>query len=226
MTTAGVGAYILLICYHWQEGSLPVEEKRLARIAKMSQRNFRGVWPTIEPCLTEVELDGGRRYIQKRVSAERDYAVAQAAKNRINGAKGGRPKNPLGYRSIEDRIQSSEVEKKKKIPLKPPAGGEPSGLSEEARVCSWKAVLPVEYQTPGILDAFAEWQVVRQRKGCSNSRRAKFAQVKKLAELAREDVLKAEEIVLHTAACGWKSIFPPKEPETNGHDFKNPFLEG
>lgn len=35
------GAYLLLMFHYWEEGSLPQEDKRLARIAKMTDREWK-----------------------------------------------------------------------------------------------------------------------------------------------------------------------------------------
>lgn len=41
------GAYLLLIMHYWQVGSLPPDDKKLARLARLSDREWRKVKPTI-----------------------------------------------------------------------------------------------------------------------------------------------------------------------------------
>lgn len=47
LTTAEHGAYLLLIMHYWANGSLPPDDRKLARIARMSDREWKGSRETI-----------------------------------------------------------------------------------------------------------------------------------------------------------------------------------
>ena len=204
MTTAGVGAYVLLICFHWQEGSLPVDEKRLARIAKMSLRNFRAVWPSIEPCLTEVDLDGCRRYIQKRVSAEHNSAVSQSETNSINGTKGADirwGKNGKRYsEAIASQIPDTRSQKPaKKTPPTPRKRGGRSGRKGDL------SKPPAELQTPEFLEAWEAWgQHLKDRGNKKRSPGAVSGQLKKLDRMGEQRAIAA---LNHSIAGNYTGIF-------------------
>jgi len=95
MTPIQEHAYFRLILYCWQEGQIPSEVGRLARLCKQTPEAMAQIWSAIKdrfrPC------EGG--YTHKRVEAERAYALRMAALHRENGRKGaetryGRKREP------------------------------------------------------------------------------------------------------------------------------------
>lgn len=79
------GIYLLLIMHYWQTGSLPDDERQLARIACATPAEFRGVRATIEAFFLpgwkhkriEQELDKARKISAKRsFAAEQKHALA------------------------------------------------------------------------------------------------------------------------------------------------------
>ena len=79
------GIYMLLIMHYWQTGSLPDDEKQLARIACATPTEFRGARPIIEKFFlpgwkhkrVEFELEKARTISSKRsVAAGEKHALA------------------------------------------------------------------------------------------------------------------------------------------------------
>ena len=82
------GAYLLLIMHYWQNGSLPhSDEAQLARIARMTPKEWSGSRATLAAMFGE---DWGH----KRIDQELAKAESFLERQRGNGRKGGRPKNP------------------------------------------------------------------------------------------------------------------------------------
>lgn len=79
------GAYLLLIMEYWQRGSLPEDDVQLARIACMSDREWKKARPIIEPLF----LPGWRH---KRIDDELCKADAKHERRAEAGKRGGNAK--------------------------------------------------------------------------------------------------------------------------------------
>jgi uncharacterized protein YdaU (DUF1376 family) len=78
MSATEVGAYVLLLCACWLDGSIPSDTARLARIARMKEAQFARVWSHL---LKECFAERGDRFINTRLESERkkqtDYRKKQ-----------------------------------------------------------------------------------------------------------------------------------------------------
>lgn len=72
MSPAERGIYISLLCHSWQEGPLPDDVARLARVSGASLGEMREAWPSVRPCF-EVDDDG--RLYHPRLEKEREAAL-------------------------------------------------------------------------------------------------------------------------------------------------------
>ncbi|HJR06631.1 MAG TPA: DUF1376 domain-containing protein [Pyrinomonadaceae bacterium] len=82
MTLEEFGAYWTLMSYIWLEGSLPLDEKNLARILRVTPDEFRALWPALEK-LFRVKGD-------KITSPELDEQRLKQSEWRTKSAEGGR----------------------------------------------------------------------------------------------------------------------------------------
>jgi uncharacterized protein YdaU (DUF1376 family) len=85
MTPAEFGSYILLKMHYWRFGSLPTDDERLARIAKVAPDQWRDIMPSIGPLFE----DGWR---DPKLEAQRDEAEEKHLARVEAGKKGGRPR--------------------------------------------------------------------------------------------------------------------------------------
>lgn len=86
LTTAEHGAYLLVLMAMWRSGgSLPNDETRLARLAKLPVNRWRAMAPTI----LEFMAVEGDVITQKRLVSELKIANEKREKNRLNGRFGG-----------------------------------------------------------------------------------------------------------------------------------------
>lgn len=85
MTLAELGVYTILLFTCWLEQSLPTDLPTLARICKVSPKQFSKLWPAVKPCF--IVKNG--RLIQKRLELERQKQEAFRETKAAAGSKGG-----------------------------------------------------------------------------------------------------------------------------------------
>ncbi len=86
LDAAESGAYLHLIMHYWQHGGLPVQDRRLAHIARMTSAQ----WERARPTILEFFHDGWRH---ERVERELREASVKYERRVEAGRKGGNAKN-------------------------------------------------------------------------------------------------------------------------------------
>lgn len=81
------GAYITLLCHCWNDGSLPNEPERLARLCGVPVTMFRRLWPAIAPCF-RLHPEEAERLVHPRLEKERAKQITYAAGQRESGKRG------------------------------------------------------------------------------------------------------------------------------------------
>ena len=87
MTLAERGAYVHLLCLNWQEGRLPKDPKKLARLLDCSLTEFRQIWKGIRH---QFEEDSQGRIYNRQVEAIKRQHLERRRKLALAGTKGGR----------------------------------------------------------------------------------------------------------------------------------------
>jgi uncharacterized protein YdaU (DUF1376 family) len=83
LSTIQHGAYLLLILHYWRTGGLPEDDAKLARIAKLSVKNWTEfIKPDLEPLFRA-------NWRHKRIDEELEKYEIIRAKRAIAGRKGG-----------------------------------------------------------------------------------------------------------------------------------------
>lgn len=80
LSSAENGAYLLLIMHYWQNGGLPGEDRRLARIARMSPTE----WEDSRDVLAELFEEG---WVHKRIEAELKVAAEISGQARAKAVR-------------------------------------------------------------------------------------------------------------------------------------------
>lgn len=122
------GAYLLLIMEYWQTGSLPDDDRQLARIATMTDREWKAARPIIETL-----FQPGWKH--KRIDAELTKASAMSVKRSAAGKAGasvryGKRMAEVGIERgnrIANALQSDSIVR---VGLQPHSGSTSLGLSE------------------------------------------------------------------------------------------------
>jgi uncharacterized protein YdaU (DUF1376 family) len=78
------GAYITLLCFCWNDGSLPTEVSRLATMCCAPLKVFAAVWPAVRACFRE--RDG--RYVHPRLDKERQKQAEHRQRQSEKGSRG------------------------------------------------------------------------------------------------------------------------------------------
>ena len=99
MSLESKGAFIELLCYQWEEGSIPDSPKMLARILGISLKKFAPIWSELSnkfPAGKEIiEVDplpmGIGQLKNPKLEELRILAQEKCANNARAGSKGGRP---------------------------------------------------------------------------------------------------------------------------------------
>lgn len=138
LSAAEHGAYMLLIMHYWQNGSLPQEERRIARICRLNDAE----WENSREVLSDL-FDGGWRH--KRIEAELERASdisnkrKAAAQHRYDTSNANAPANA----ELLQTQSPSQLQKKEEKP-------KPSVLSKKASRLSADWDLPVEWRDEAI----------------------------------------------------------------------------
>ena len=136
LDAAHSGAYLHLIMHYWQKGGLPIEDKFLARIARMTERQWASAKPAIKAFFRE---DWTHERIENEIARAEKKAEARA----LSGSRGGMSK-ALNYKK-PDVPKANDLPKHKSS--EPPSEPLPSssrlGLDREANASQketrWRA---------------------------------------------------------------------------------------
>lgn len=91
LSTEQHGAYLLLIMDYWTNGPLPDDDTSLAQVTRLQP----AIWKKHRPALSRLFHIADGEWHHKRINEELEKASQFIAKQKANGAKGGRPKkNP------------------------------------------------------------------------------------------------------------------------------------
>jgi len=108
MPLAARGAYIDLLCYQWEEESIPDDQGEIALMLGVSAKEIAAIWKHIERAFPLCE-DGVRR--NQRVSRDRDLAHAFCERQKANGSRGGRPPKTQNNPPVNSGITQTEPKK-------------------------------------------------------------------------------------------------------------------
>ncbi len=91
LTAAGEGCFARLLVLQWKAITLPADPKQLQRLTKASEKEWKRIWPELEPLFPITEDGIGRRNPEQyALYQERVTFIEQKRKA---GKLGGRPKN-------------------------------------------------------------------------------------------------------------------------------------
>lgn len=164
-----IGAYVLLLCLDWGEVGFAFDEKRLARVCRVSVARFRVIWSHLKDKFPPRD---GRHY-NPRLERERQKQAewkaksaaggrASAESKRANGGKGGArvvepPHEPSGQPNANIPFPSPTPEllnystppaAAAEPPAEPPVGGAVNWPADVAH--RWSALVgPIDYGIVG-----------------------------------------------------------------------------
>jgi uncharacterized protein YdaU (DUF1376 family) len=108
LSTVEHGAYLLLIMHYWQSGGLPAEDRKLARIARLNEREWTGIRETIAEFFDD-------NWQHSRIESELAKAEDKISKRSAAGKAGAavRHKQTLSKRKTNASQPQPQSEDKK-----------------------------------------------------------------------------------------------------------------
>lgn len=111
LSTVEHGAYILLIMHYWQNEGLPIEDEKLARIVRLTLKEWRKIRATIADffdknwCHDRIdrEIVFAVKTISKRSTAGKAAAIAKATKRATKANQSITIEQPIVIESFNDR---------------------------------------------------------------------------------------------------------------------------
>lgn len=141
LTTEEVGAYILLMCHCWDNGSVPPDVNTLARIARLSPSRMRRTWDVL---VTKFTATGDGRYTQPRLERERqkqaDYRRKQSDKGKASANRRATDRQPDGNRG--STAVQPEPQPEPNSPISNLQSASPDSRQRKTRAgefCAWYA---------------------------------------------------------------------------------------
>lgn len=118
LSTEQHGAYLLLIMDYWTNGPLPDDDTSLAQITRMQPT----AWKKSRAAIARLFQIADGEWRHKRIDEELEKATQFLAKQKANGAKGGRPKKtqtkPMGFSGLQ---KTGVIEEPKHNPNESPS---------------------------------------------------------------------------------------------------------
>lgn len=87
MTLEEEGAYIRLLAYNWQDGFIPADIKKLARLCKVSPRKMESIWEALQECFQSV-TDDPTKLVNLRLETVRYEKKEYHLNQSLSGKKG------------------------------------------------------------------------------------------------------------------------------------------
>tara|TARA_Y100000401_G_C8326015_1_gene228355 strand:+ start:9709 stop:10398 length:690 start_codon:yes stop_codon:yes gene_type:complete len=202
MTNEEVGIFLRLLLVQWTKNI--VAKERLIRIIDMD-------WEHVPPIVKEKFDDRGDYLINKRLL---EYSIERRAfieKQRSNGQKGGRPKNPKVNPNKSSSLKNEERREKKEVK---------------------EVVYP--YNDADFIASWKNWKEYKKLEFKFNYKSLQSEQAA-LTQLGNnsKDKQEAMYMMINAMAKGWKGIYKVKENEKNNKtkarysdSFKREIIEG
>jgi uncharacterized protein YdaU (DUF1376 family) len=192
-----VGLYVRCLCIQWTQGGLPGDVRTIAKGLGMDFEEFERAWVEVASKFDLCE-DGALRNSrlervrsrQQQVSSKRSNAGKAGALAKANAKANGQAKN-----------EQRKVKEKEKVEVEVGQGKEREGAK----------VIPLPFTSKEFCEAFAEFDVMRQKKGKPMTDRAR--------KLILGDLLKwgepaAIRSLNASTRAGWTDVYPPKDGPT------------
>jgi len=176
-----VGAYMRLLCFQWQEGSLPNDAKLLARLAQADER-------TISAILHKFSESSDGKLRNRKMEDVRKSLNAYKKTRSENGKRGGRPKKHVVSVCLAQKKHSESLPS----PIPSPS---PIPLIEVA-------ALP--FNSPEFESAWKDWKAARIE---SKKPLKPTTEKVKLSQLAKMGEQRAIAALIHST--GYQGIFEP-----------------
>lgn len=157
MSNEALGAYIRLLAHQWIEGSIPNDDKKLAKLSNCGRR-----WGHIRVTVTRLfSINEGNRLMNPRLKQEYDNAIEKSNIARENANKRWvKPDAPASVpHALGNAIQSQSHKKKEKERALSISDGEKEKQNQEENRAAKKILGPsAGFKTPAEILGRTEWK--------------------------------------------------------------------
>ena len=221
MSQEDVGAYIRLLCYQWNRGSIPVEPEKQQRLAGGS---------VSVDVLAKFRLQPDGRLVNERLERERQrndrFREFQAEKGRKSAeARKNQPKPNHGSTAVQPDTQPNgqpDTQPKSNLPSPSPSPDKDKAqsapplsliLEDQAHPfhLAFGIVLPENLQTLPCLEAVRTWLQYKKERRKAYKPIGLSATLTKWSREFTSATLPAA--IEHSIASGWEGVFPPNQPQ-------------
>ena len=196
------GAYMRLLCYQWEHGSIPVQTDARMRVCGiLDSKAWDRVWHSIQCRFDVVDERGTLR--QNRLHEDREKAIATWQARKEGGKKGGRPPENASKSNKDKKPQGSS----QKTLLEEGRGKKEERGWKKEEVDDW--VFPDYWECPELreaLDSFAEMRFAINKKIKSKKHTSRI--FRKFDDV--EHLIYAIELC---TANQWQGLKPDYRPE-------------
>lgn len=198
MTLEQQGAFERLLCYQWQQGSIPADKVLLAKLLGVDSSAIAELWQgTLALAYSYMPNDDTRLY-NKRLEEHRTAMEKRNRERKESGYKGAvahwGKKNIKNGRAIAELKHSVSVSVSSLTTPLPPKGG--------------SGEIPTELKDPAFERTFEEWKVFRSAK--KGVKAWDIFWQKQLLWLKPFGAVAACEILNQSMRNGWTGLFPLK----------------
>jgi uncharacterized protein YdaU (DUF1376 family) len=88
MNLDAVGAYIILLCHQWNEGSIPADTSLLSRICRTTVERMEEIWPQLAVKFRHLRRDTTTRLVNEKLEIVRQEKLRYSSKQAISGEHG------------------------------------------------------------------------------------------------------------------------------------------
>jgi uncharacterized protein YdaU (DUF1376 family) len=209
------GAYILLLCYQWDNGFVPSDEKSIKKIAKISRKK-------LEKVLKKFTLTSDSFYINSKVEEVRDKSLEKSIK----------ASDSANSRWVKERLKDDanalRTQSERTANAMPPIQSNPihtntnvldkEGVTPPSPTPEKKNKVVFDYSGYGLYtEIMQKWvPILKKRLGArfSTQEQADY-QFENLKDLSGGDLIYAAEIVKHSDLSGYKGLYLPKNGKQN-----------
>ena len=117
MSLAARGLYMDLLCFQWEDGWIPDDARAIARMTGATPEEIDAEWLTVR---AQFDVFEPGKLRQSRMNADREDALAIIERNRVNGAKGGRPSNSVTPNETQTKAKENPPVNSGLTQTKPP----------------------------------------------------------------------------------------------------------
>jgi uncharacterized protein YdaU (DUF1376 family) len=199
MSLAQKGAFIDLLCFQWEDGSIPSDPQILKQMVGADGNTWRHVWSIVRSKFVET---GEGTLVNPRLAADREIAFAKVQTRSECGKLGGRPRKQKETKSFPN---GKLIESKPKAIPEP----EPDIHLDKSKCRVPPSIfdhLAADMGTPDARAAWAEYEAHRKERGAAPYKGRGLATLARMLTEAGFAPKDLSALVTEAIGSNWKGL--------------------